>query len=321
MSTVSVSTLATRIHAISYACDDVLLFELRSLDGQLLPAFTPGAHVDVHIPGGLSRSYSLLNDAAERHRYLIGIKREQASRGGSAWMHEMARPGGRLEIAGPRNHFALDESAPHSVLIAGGIGITPLWSMAQRLHALQRPWTLHYRARSRRAAPLLDELACAELASHVTTSFSDEAQGRRLDIVRIVAEAPPGAHFYCCGPVPMMESFQQACSHLDPARVHLEYFAAKEEAATEGGYTVRLAKSGREVLVQPGETILASLQAAGVAVPSSCQQGVCGACEMRVLSGTPDHRDLVLSDTEKASGATMMICCSGSLSAELVLDA
>ena len=321
MSVSSGVTLATRIHAISYACDDVLLFELRSLDGEPLPAFTPGAHVDVHIPGGMSRSYSLLNDAAERHRYLLGIKRESASRGGSAWMHDVARPGEQLEIAGPRNHFALDESAPHSVLIAGGIGITPLWSMAQRLQALQRPGTLHYRARSRRTAPLLDELTRADLACHVAVSFSDEAPGRRLDITKIVADAPAGSHFYCCGPVPMMESFQQACSHLDPACVHLEYFAAKEEAATEGGYTVRLAKSGREIVVKPGETILASLQAAGVAVPSSCQQGVCGACEMRVLSGTPDHRDLVLSDAEKAAGATMMICCSGSLTAELVLDA
>lgn len=321
MSMESAVTLSTRIHAISYACDDVLLFELRSLDGDPLPAFAPGAHVDLHLPGGLSRSYSLLNDAAERHRYLIGIKRESASRGGSAWMHEVARPGDRLEIAGPRNHFALEEAAPHSVLIAGGIGITPLWSMAQRLQALQRPWTLHYRARSRRTAPLLEELMRVDIAPRVSASFSDEVRSRRLDIARIVAEAPSSSHFYCCGPVAMMESFEQACSHIDPTRVHLEYFAAKEAAATEGGYTVRLAKSGREISVKRGETILASLQAAGVAVPSSCQQGVCGACEMRVLSGTPDHRDLVLSDAEKAGGSTMMICCSGSLTAELVLDA
>jgi len=321
MDSAATPTLATRIHAISYACDDVLLFELRSLNGEPLPAFTPGAHVDVHIPGGLSRSYSLLNDAAERHRYLIGIKRESASRGGSAWMHDVARPGARIEIAKPRNHFALDETASHSVLIAGGIGITPLWSMVQRLQTLKQRWTLYYRARSRRTAPLLDELAHEAIAPHVAASFSDEAHGQRLDITKIVAEAPAGAHFYCCGPVPMMEAFHHACAHIDPARVHLEYFAAKEAAATEGGYTVRLAKSGREIVVKPGQTILSSLHSAGVAVPSSCQQGVCGACEMRVLSGTPDHRDLVLSDAEKAAGATMMICCSGSLSTELVLDA
>ncbi|WP_353506441.1 PDR/VanB family oxidoreductase [Variovorax sp. J31P207] len=314
------ATLQARIRSVSYACEDVLLFDLRAPDGRPLPPFTAGAHVDVQLPGGLNRSYSLLNDPVERHRYVIGVKREASSRGGSAWMHDSARAGLLIDIAGPRNHFGLVEQAPHSVLIAGGIGITPLWSMAQRLQALQRPWTLHYRARSRSHAPLLEELSQNALADRVHLSFSDASDGARLDLASIVGQAPPGAHFYCCGPQPMIEGFEAATRAIEPERVHLEHFGAKEAPATEGGFAVRLAKSGRVIEIAPGQTILDSLRSCGVAVASSCQQGVCGLCETRVISGTPDHRDLVLSDEEKAAGQTMMICCSGSRSGELVLD-
>lgn len=312
--------LKTRIHRIEYAAQDVRIFELRSPAGAALPAFSAGAHIDLHIPGGISRSYSLLNHSRERHRYLVGIQREPMSRGGSAWMHDSARVGGLVEISAPRNHFAMVEDAPHSVLIAGGIGITPLWSMVQRLEELGRNWTLHYRARSRAIAPLLEALDAPERRSHVHIGFSDESDGQRLDLARVVAEAPEGAHLYCCGPNAMIDAFEVACVGLPSERVHVEHFAARELAATQGGYTVRLARSTRSVVVQPGQTILESLRACGVIVPSSCQQGVCGACETPVLQGQPDHRDLVLSEAEKASGKTMMICCSGSHTNELVLD-
>ncbi len=306
-----------RIHAIAAGADDVLLFDLRPPAATGVPPFDAGAHIDLRLPRGLTRSYSLLNDPAERHRYVIGVKREPDSRGGSAWLHGEARVGAVIEVDGPRNHFALDESAPHAVFIAGGIGITPLWSMAQRLTRLGRPWTLHYRARHRRGAALLDELA--RHADRVHLSFGDEG-APTPDLAAIVAAAPPGAHFYCCGPAPMLEAFEAACAGLDPSRVHLEYFAAKEAPATEGGFVVHLARSGRTVPVAPGCTILDALQAGGVAVPSSCQQGVCGICETAVLAGVPDHRDLVLSEQERLAGRTMMICCSGSKSAALTLD-
>ena len=308
-----------RIHSITYAADGVLLFDLRSPDNAPLPEFTPGAHIDLHTRDGLMRSYSLMSDASDRHHYILGIKREVASRGGSAWMHEGVRPGAVLEVSGPRNHFALVEGAPYSVFIAGGIGITPLWSMVQRLRALGRPWELHYRARSRAAAPLLQGLAAFSEQGRVHVSFSDESSGR-LDIARVVRDTPAQSHFYCCGPVSMIEAFQTACAGIDLDRVHYEYFAPKEAPATGGGFTVRLARSGREIPVAVGQTILESLKACGLDVPSSCQQGVCGACETKVLSGTPDHRDLVLSDAEKEAGQTMMICCSGSLSQMIELD-
>ncbi len=312
--------IATRIHSITFGAEGVLLFELRSPTVAPLPSFEPGAHVDVHLPGGIQRSYSLLNNARERHRYVIGIKREAASKGGSAWMHDHARTGALIDISAPSNQFALCPDAPYSVLIAGGIGITPLWSMAQHLQAANQPWALHCRARSRATTPLLDELAHPDIAPHVNLSFSEDPLAQRLDLDRVVAEAPEGAHFYCCGPSLMLKAFEAACARIDPARVHLEHFAATEAPATQGGFVVHLAKSGREIVITQGQTILSSLKACGIDVPSSCQQGVCGACEVNVLSGTPDHRDLVLSVSEREAGRTMMICCSGALSPSLTLD-
>lgn len=313
-------TLNVRIHAITYSAEGVLLFDLRPLDAGTLPAFGPGAHIDIHMPKGLSRSYSLLNDSSERHRYVVGVQKDRESRGGSVWMHESARVGSSLTIVGPRNNFPLSEDAPHSVFIAGGIGVTPLWCMIQRLNSLGRPWTLHYSARTRNAAALLDPVSKTEWADRVKLNFDDTSGGKFLDIAAIVAAAPAGAHFYCCGPAPMLKAFETACAAVDPVRVHLEYFGAKEAPAVGGGFTVRLVRSGRKVPIQQGQTILEALQSAGIDVPSSCQQGVCGVCETVVIEGIPDHRDLVLSEAERTSNKTMMICCSGSLTPELVLD-
>ncbi|TFL15038.1 oxidoreductase [Pusillimonas caeni] len=312
--------LHARIHSITYTAEGVLLFELRTLDGAAMAPFEPGAHIDIHMPGGLCRSYSLLNDSSERHRYVVGIQKDAKSRGGSRWMHEFARVGSVMSISPPKNDFRLDEQASHSVFIAGGIGITPLWCMIQRLDRLGLPWTLYYGARSRNAAALLDLIDTPKWADRVHLHFDDESGGRHLDIPRMVACAPDDSHFYCCGPGPMLEAYQEACSAIAPARVHLEYFATTQALATEGGYTVRLARSDRSISVPQGQTILDALRLAGVDVPSSCQQGVCGMCETPVLAGIPDHRDLVLSQDEKEANTTMMICCSGSLTSELTLD-
>jgi len=309
-----------RVHSITHAAEGILYFDVRSLDGQSLPTFDPGAHVSLHLPGGLVRSYSLMNRPCDHGRYLLGIKREPQSKGGSAWMHDVARVGTTLEVGPPLNHFALATGATHSVLIAGGIGITPLWSMVQQLEGSGASWELHYRARSRSSAALLEELGMPSLRDRVHLSFSDDPSSGRLDIAQVVGRAPNGTHLYCCGPTSMVDTFQGACASKNPENVHFEYFASKEAPATEGGFTVRLAKSGTSVPVSSGQTILDSLKACGVSVPSSCQQGVCGACETRVLAGKPDHRDLVLSDAEKEAGLTMIICCSGSLTDVLELD-
>ncbi|RII83238.1 PDR/VanB family oxidoreductase [Neopusillimonas maritima] len=312
--------LDVRIHSITYSAEDVLLFDLRPERGESMPPFSPGAHIDIRMPNGLSRSYSLLNNSEERHRYVVGIRKDAKSRGGSVWMHDYARAGGLLTVSCPRNHFELFEEADHSIFIAGGIGITPLWSMIQRLSALKRSWFLYYGARSRGAAALLPEITSSGWMSHVCLSFDDETNGRFIDFDHIITSAPENTHFYCCGPEPMLQAYQRACAAIDPGRVHLEYFSPPESPALKGGYVVRLARSGVCVEVQEGRSILESLESAGVSVPSSCQQGICGVCETRIISGTPDHRDLVLTEEERASGETMMICCSGSLGSELVLD-
>ena len=318
--TVSSSPQALRIHAISTAADDVFIFDLRSSSKSELSPFEPGAHINLHLPEGIVRSYSLLNDARERHRYVLAIKREPAGRGGSAWMHDQARVGGSIPVSGPTNDFALVETAAHSVLVAGGIGITPLWCMAQQLAARGRSWELHYRAQRRASAALLDELDRPGFREHVHLSFSDECQTGRPDLSALVGGAPQGTHFYCCGPNPMIDAFRGACRDVPPDRVHAEHFAAAQAPATEGGYMVRLARSDRVLPVLPGQSILATLKANGLQALSACQQGVCGECEVKVLAGTPDHRDLVLTPQERESGRTMMICCSGSLSPELTLD-
>jgi len=316
-------TLQVRVRSITWEAEGILSFDLRPMPPRHeLPPFTAGSHIDVHLPNGMIRSYSLLGSQDERQRYLIGVNKDADSRGGSRYMHETLRAGDALTISAPRNNFALDESAPHSVFIAGGIGITPLWSMVRRLHALGRPWHLHYAARTRQNAAFVDALQAlrAEGAGELHLSFDREPGGRMLDLPGIVAALPPDAHVYCCGPLPMLDAFEQATAALSPERVHVEYFAARESADTAGGYSVELARSGRVIAVEPGHTILDSLRDAGIEPPYSCCEGVCGTCEVRVLEGVPDHRDLVLSNAEKAANDRMMICCSGSRSARLVLD-
>lgn len=311
-----------RIHSITYAAEGVLLFKLRSPDGDALAPVEPGAHVDVHIPGGLMRSYSLLNDEQEPRQYVIGVKRDPRSRGGSAWLHGSARAGDLVQVSAPRNNFALQENAPHSVLIAGGIGITPLWSMVQRLERLRRPWSLHYRSRTRAATPFLAQLERKHAHGCAHISLSEDG-APRLDLQAIVRQAPAGAHFYCCGPSEMLDAFRCACSDVEADRVHLEHFgapAAPEVTTPQAGLSVRLARSGRQVEVPPGITILEALEAAGVPVTSSCREGICGACETAVMEGTPDHRDFVLSPAERDARRTMMICCSRALTPSLTLD-
>ena len=254
---------------------------------------------------------------------MIGVNKDPASRGGSRYMHETLRAGDALAISAPRNNFALDESAAHSVLIAGGIGITPLMGMIERLRALGKPWRLHYAARTRQQcafADLLQELRDSEGAD-LHFSFDKEPGAKMLDIPGIVAALPPGAHIYCCGPLPMLDAFEQARQGLAArARARRILRGAREPPATDGGFTVELARTKRTLEIAPGHTILDSLIEIGIEPPYSCREGICGTCEVAVLEGAPDHRDLVLSAAEKAEGKRMMICCSGSKSRKLVLD-
>ncbi|VVE23168.1 ferredoxin [Pandoraea fibrosis] len=303
----------------------VAVFELHASDDNALPPFTAGAHIEVFLRDGLSRCYSLLNNPDERHRYVIGVNRDAASRGGSAFVHEHLHEGATLRISAPRNHFPLDETAArhgHTVLVAGGIGVTPLLSMAARLEAMQRPWTLHYCARSRETAAFADRLAATAFAYGRVEWHFDRAPGQgSLDLGKLVDDVSAGTHLYCCGPSPMLKAFEAAVARRADCHGHVEYFAGVgAPGGSAGQYDVVLAKSQKIVVVKPGQTMLDALLDAGVDAPYSCREGVCGTCEVAVLEGTPEHRDLVLSQDERASGRTVMICCSGCRGDRLVLD-
>ena len=267
------------------------------------------------------RQYSLMNPPHETHRYLIAVQREAAGRGGSAWVHEHVCPGVVLRIGVPRNNFPLAEHAPYSLLVGGGIGVTPLLGMAARLQALGRLWHMHYCARTRAHAAGLDLLA--GFGEQVRFNFDQEPGGRVLDLASVVDSAPQGSHFYCCGPAPMLKAFGHATAALPPERVHVEHFASTAPAAdpaTDRAFQLVLRKTGLTLHVPADRTVLDTLIDAGLAINYSCREGVCGACETPVLEGTPVHRDMVLGDAERATGRTMFICCSRASSEVLVLD-
>jgi vanillate O-demethylase ferredoxin subunit len=316
------SVIEVLVKRICYEAENVNSYELTSPAGDDLIPFTAGCHIDLHLSNGIIRSYSLVNDQRERHRSVIAVNKDQAGRGGSRFVHDNLRVGDIITVSHPRNNFALDEEAEHSVLIAGGIGITPLLSMVRRLETLGHSWELFYAARTRRAAAFLDELNGhgSNGLPKVRVDFDDERSGRMFDLPAIVRDAPARAHLYCCGPLPMLEAFEAATADRPSDHVHVEYFQAREAPASEGGFAVKLARSNRTIEVGAGKTILEALLDAGIAANYACAEGVCGTCETRVLEGTPDHRDQFLSKEEQAANKTMMICCSGARSRTLLLD-
>jgi tetrachlorobenzoquinone reductase len=316
------STMQVRVKRIGYEAESINSYEFVAPEGGDLVPFTAGCHIDLHLQNGMIRSYSLVNEQSERKRYVVAVNREAEGRGGSRLIHDTVRVGDIMTISHPRNNFVLQESAVHSVLIAGGIGITPLLSMIRRLERLGRSWQLFYAARTRFAAAFLDDLHAFRPDGHQSlhVTFDHAPLGRKLDLAAIVEGAPAEAHLYCCGPVSMLEAFEAATAARPTDLVHVEYFKAREKPAAEGGFAVKLARSGRTITVEPGKTILNALLDAGIAANYACAEGVCGTCETRVIEGIPDHRDQFLTREERAANGTMMICCSGSKSSTLVLD-
>ena len=311
-----------QVRSTIWEAEGIHSYELRDPAGGELVPFTAGAHIDLHLPTGVVRSYSLTNPQDERRRYVIAVQRDRSSRGGSTWVHDRLKLGDMITIAGPRNNFPLAEDAARSLFIAGGIGITPLWCMVQRLTALGRPFELIYCVRTRKEAALIEPLTALAQRPGVTITFNFDGEpgGKMLDIAAVTAAAAPTTHIYCCGPLPMLEAFEAATKELRAERIHVEYFTAKDAPAAEGGFTVVLAKTGRSFQIAPGKTILETLLDAGLNVAPSCLEGVCGTCETKVLEGIPDHRDVVLTDSERKANKTMMICCSGAKTDKLVLD-
>lgn len=312
------SLISVRVQAMRYEAKGIVSVEMVAPDAAELPPFEAGSHIDLHLGNGIVRSYSLLNAPTERHRYVVGVLNDRNSRGGSRYVHEQLRVGSEMTISAPRNNFQLDEAASHSVLIAGGIGITPISCMLNHLRGQGKTADLLYCARSRaEAAFSATLLQQAGVAGH----FDDE-QGAPPDLRAYLASKPKDAHFYCCGPTPMLNAFEAICAELELPNVHIERFAAAEnvEAVQSDEYVAELARSKKTIAVPAGKSLLDALLDAGLDVEHSCREGVCGACETRVLEGEPEHRDGVLSKSERASNKMMMVCVSGCKGKRLVLD-
>jgi vanillate O-demethylase ferredoxin subunit len=304
---------------------DVHGFELADPEGRELPPFTAGAHVDIEIAPGLVRQYSLCNDPRRRDHYQIAVLRETASRGGSAALIERIEAGQRLKVSEPRNHFALEPSARKTVLIAGGIGVTPILCMAERLAHAGAPFELHYAARSPERAAFVQRIEASAFADRTKLYFSEGPAAARLDLEAVLADPVPGAHLYVCGPARLIEAALAVAKAKGwPAsRVHREFFAPPEgeaQLSPAEAFEVEIASSGQVIAVPADRTATQVLAEHGVEVPTSCEQGVCGTCVTRVLDGVPDHRDFYLTADEQAAGDQITLCCSRAKTKRLVLD-
>jgi vanillate O-demethylase ferredoxin subunit len=300
---------------------DICAFELVHPDGASLPAFSAGAHIDVMLRDDLVRQYSLCNDPRESHRYMIAVLRDANSRGGSIAMHELDE-GGSLEVSEPKNHFSLHAQAGHSLLLAGGIGVTPIISMAETLAHAGASFEMHYCTRSAARTAFRDRLAESRFARRVHLYFDDAGNGERLRLEALLAQARSDTHLYVCGPAGFIAAAMEAAkaAGLNDESFHREFFGMAPAQEGGGAFRVKLSSTGQVIDVAPEMTVIAALASAGVEVPSSCEQGVCGTCLTRVLSGEPDHRDAYLTDEEKATNDQFLPCCSRSKSPMLVLD-
>ncbi|MCK8432799.1 oxidoreductase [Streptomyces sp. D2-8] len=296
-----------------FAADGVLALTLRHPLGEPLPAWEPGAHVDVLLEPGLERQYSLCGDPADPSAWRIAVLRESAGRGGSAHVHEQLGEGAEVRVRGPRNNFVLEPAARYR-FVAGGIGITPILPMLAAADAAGAEWTLLYGGRTRRSMAFGEELG--RYGDRVTIAPEDETG--LLDLPSVLDDVPEGTLVYCCGPGPLLDAVEARC----PSGVlRVERFQPKEQqAGGNTGFEVELARSGRTLTVEADVSVLDAVRAAGVEVLYSCTEGTCGTCETDVLDGEPDHRDSVLTEDERAAGETMLICVSRCRGKRLVLD-
>jgi ferredoxin-NADP reductase/nitrite reductase/ring-hydroxylating ferredoxin subunit len=319
----SVSTRSAR-HRVRVArkwspAEDIAALRLESI-GAPLPAFDAGAHIDVYLPNGLVRQYSLTNDPSDTKAYVIGVKRETESTGGSSALHSVVREGDVLAISDPHNNFSLAKTAKQTLLIAGGIGVTPLVAMAHSLAEAGRAFHLHYFVRSPRYVAFREDLA--PYADRLTIYEALDSSATRSRLETILSTRPDGGHVYVCGPAPMLEAAREFAERAGwpDETVHFEYFKNDRAIDDSTAFEVALARSAITLRVPSGKTIVDVLRENGVFIPTSCEQGACGTCMTTVLDGVPDHQDVFLSKSERASGVCMMPCVSRAKSARLVLD-
>lgn len=312
--------IAVRISAIDTEGQGNRSLRLEALSGEL-PPFEAGAHIDVHLPNGLVRQYSLAGSPRERGHYLLCVRHEAQSRGGSAFIHQQLQEGTELRISAPRNAFALQE-AGYYLLLAAGIGITPLLAMAEELQARGMPFELHCYTRDPDELAFAGRLGQGFATGKVHLHHSASGTSARQHVPASLLDRPPGSRLYLCGPQAFMATQRERAAGFGwpHSHVHSEAFAAEASGLMGGAFEVALARSGRTVAVGPQQSIAAALVAAGVEVPLSCEMGMCGACLTGLLEGEGDHRDQVLDEVERAANRQIALCCSRSHSARLVLD-
>lgn len=315
--------LTVKVLKKTLEAEEIFSFELVSTDGKSLPPFSAGSHIDVQIRPDLVRQYSLCNDPAESHRYVIGVLKDPVSRGGSTAMHTLVKEGDTLTISAPKNHFLLVHDARRSLLLAGGIGVTPILCMAERLAMAGADFEMHYCTRSPARTAFRQRIESSTFASRVQFHVDDGIAEQKLDLALLLDTPVAGTHLYVCGP----KAFMDAVLNMARAKgwpeeqLHYEFFSAEPiKLDSDGSFEVKLASSGKVVKVGKDQTVVQALAAAGVEVPISCEQGVCGTCLTRVIAGEPDHRDMYLTSEEQAANEQFLPCCSRAKSALLVLD-
>ena len=316
-SLMTVTVVDKRIEA-----DDVVVLELADPAGADLPPFSAGAHIDVEVAPGLVRQYSLCNNPEHRSRYAIGVLKDPASRGGSIGMHAFAQ-GAEIRISEPRNHFALEPTARRTVLLAGGIGVTPILCMAERLSHVGADFEMHYCSRSPSRTGFRGHIAASAYADRVHFHFDDGDASQKLDIEAALGTASADAHVYVCGPSGFIDFVLKAAAAkgFADANVHREYFAAGAASLEPGAaFQVKLSSTGQVLDVAADRTVLDVLRDVDIDLPSSCEQGVCGTCVVRILQGIPDHRDFFFDKDEQLKGDQFTPCCSRSRTPLLVLD-
>lgn len=316
------ATIRARVLTKLRETDDILSFELAGADGEPLPPFSAGSHIDLLIAPGLTRQYSLCNDPSELHRYQIAVLRDPQSRGGSTAVHERIDAGDIVEISAPKNHFPLLPAGRY-LLLAGGIGITPILCMAERLARIGADFVMHYCSRSPERTAFRERIRGAAFSERVHFHFDSGPSGQRLDLEAALSAATDDTHLYVCGPAGFIDVVTAAAHAHGWAsdRVHLEYFgAAPADTSGDHPFEVMVASTGQSFTVPSDKSVVRVLEEHGIAVPVSCEQGVCGTCVTRVLDGVPDHRDHYLTEEEQAANDQFTPCCSRARTGTLVID-
>ncbi|MDA0952132.1 MAG: PDR/VanB family oxidoreductase [Proteobacteria bacterium] len=314
--------LTVKVNKITQEAEDIRSFELVDPAGKLLPMFTAGGHIDIELPNGLPRQYSISNDPRDVDRYVIAVLREVAGRGGSAYLHDSVKEGDLLTIGTPRNNFPLHEGAKHHILLAGGIGMTPMLAMARELATRGESFEMHYCTRTPEKTAFMKEIQDSAFADKVKFHHDNGNPAQGLDIAALLKDVREATHVYYCGPTGFMHACEQASAHWQRGTVHCEYFSV-DASVTHGAdeaFQIKIASTGQVFDVPADKSIVDVLRSNGFDVETMCEEGICGTCATVMLEGEADHRDFVLDDEEKARGEFIMVCCSRAKSPMLTLD-